>query len=112
MIYKIISTDEMDKLLDNCVGYLLGKFENKQAAKHLLDGVSYIYDKLETNPDIYRLSDDPFMKAMNYHEAKISGMDYIIIYKIVGDKVYVLGIFHTLEDYSEKMKVLWNKFIP
>ena len=110
MVYNIISTDEMDMLLDNCVKYLLGKFKSEQAAKHLLDGVSEIYDKLESNPNIYRLSEDPFMKAMDYHEAKIPEMDYMIIYKVVADNVYILGIYHTLENYASKMKILWSQF--
>lgn len=108
MVYKNISTDEMEMLLDNCVKHLLVKFKSEQAAEHLLDGVSEIYDKLESNPNIYRLSEDPYMKALNYHEAKVREMDYMIIYKVVDDKVYVLGIFHTLENYAGKMKILWS----
>ncbi len=110
MAYNIISTDEMDKLLDNCVRYLLSKFKSEQAARHLLDGVSEIYDKLENIPNIYKLSEDPFMKAMDYHEAKVPEMDYMIVYKVVGKNVYILGIFHCLEDYASKMKMLWGQF--
>ncbi len=106
MTYNIISTDEMDKLLDSCVRYLLGKFKNEQAAEHLLDGASEIYEKLERNPNLYRLSKDPLMRALDYHEAKVPGMDYMIIYKVVADNVYILGIFHTLENYVGKMKIL------
>lgn len=110
MAYNIITTDEMDLLLDKCVGYLLGKFKSQQAARHLLNGVSEIYDNLEDNPNLYRLSDDPFMKALDYHEAKVTEMDYVIIYKTVGANVYILGIFHTLENYEGKMKILWSQF--
>ena len=53
MVYNIISTDEMDMLLDNCVKYLLGKFKSEQAAEHLLDGVSEIYDKLEKSTNTF-----------------------------------------------------------
>ena len=105
MAYNIITTDEMDRLLENCVNYLLNKMQDDQAAKHLLDSVSEIYDRLENNPEIYRISDDLFMRKQGYHEAKIKGMEYLIVYKIVADTVYVLGIFHTLEDYVGKMKV-------
>lgn len=109
MAYNIVSTDEMNLLLDKCVRYLLGKFKSEQAAEHLLNGVAEVYDKLESNPNIFRLSEDPFMKAMDYHEAKISEMDYVIIYKVVAENVYVLGIFHTLENYASKMKIIWSQ---
>lgn len=105
MAYNIITTDEMDLLLDKCVAYLFKKFKNEQAASHLLSSMEIIYDNLETNPNIYRISNDPFMKSMGYHEAKIDDMDYMIIYKVVDNNVYILGIFHTLENYAEKMKV-------
>ena len=108
MTYNIISTDEMDKLLDNCVQYLLGKFKSKQAAKHLLDGVSELYEQLESNPNIYRYSSDPFMKALEYHEAKVPGMDYMVVYKVIADNVYILGIFHTLENYADKINFFWS----
>jgi hypothetical protein len=108
MAYNLISTDEMEDLLDEKVGYLLKKFKSEQAASHLLAGLDKIYSYLENNPFIYRESDDPFMKELHYHEAKISEMDYIVIYKIVGNTVYVLGIFNCLENYSEKMKKIWN----
>lgn len=112
MAYKIISTDEMDTLLDSCVRYLLNKFKNEQAAEHLLSGVSEIYDTLERNPNVYRVSQDPFMKALECHEAKVPEMDYMIVYKIVNQNVYIMGIFHTLENYADKMKVIWSKFNP
>ena len=112
MAYNIISTDEMGSLLDNCIQYLLYKLKSEQAANHLLSGVAEIYDQLESNPNIYRLSADPFMKALEYHEAKVNGMDYIIIYKIVDQNVYILGIFHTLENYAEHMKIIWSTFRP
>ena len=49
---------------------------------------------------------------MGYHEARIPGMEYVIVYKIAAENVYILGIFHTLENYAEKMKILWHHFTP
>lgn len=108
MAYNIIATEEMDILLDKCIKYLIYKFKNKQSAKHLLEGVSQIYDNLEINPYMYKISQDLFMKSFNYHEAKVPGMEYVIIYKIADENVYVLGIFHTLEKYEDKIRLLWR----
>jgi plasmid stabilization system protein ParE len=108
MVYKLIATDEMESLLDACVAYLLKKFQSSQAASHLLDGVDKIYRYLEENPYIYRESQDPYMNVFHYREAKVPEMDYIVIYKIVENYVYILGIFHSLERYSEKMDSIWG----
>ena len=108
MHYKLVVTNEMERLLDEHVGYLLKEFGSKQAASHLLDGVEEIYDFLEKNPKIYRESQDPFLAAFHYREAKVNGMDYIVVYKILEDMVYILGIFNCLENYSRKMQILWG----
>ncbi len=89
MAYSIIATNEMNMLLDNCVDYLLNKLNNQQAAEHLLAEVAEVYEQLEDNPYIYRMSQDSFMKSLNYHEAKIKGMDYVIIYKVVERNIYI-----------------------
>lgn len=108
MIYKLITTDEMNELLDKRIDYLIHVLNNKQAAEHLLSEIEKIYDNLEQNPWIYRESQDPFMRAFHYREAKISHMDYLIVYKIMEQNVYLLGIFHNLENYVETIRVIWN----
>lgn len=108
MAYNLIVTDEMDKLLENCVNYILRKFKNEQAASHLLDEVEKIYDEIEDNPGIYPVSDDPFLAALTYHEAVLHGMNYKIIYKYDDETVYILGIYHDLENYVDKIQQLWE----
>ena len=108
MIYKLITTDEMNELLDKRIDYLVNILNNKQAAEHLLSEIEKIYDNLEQNPWIYRESQDPYMQAFHYREAKIPHMDYLIVYKIIEQNVYLLGIFHNLENYAETIRVIWN----
>lgn len=108
MAYNLITTDEMNDLLDNCVDYLIHTLMNNEAAAHLLDSLAIIYQHLEDNPHIYQESQDPFMKTYHYHEVKIPKMDYIIVYKIEEKDVYILGIYHSLEDYCNKIKILWR----
>jgi plasmid stabilization system protein ParE len=104
MAYNLISTDEMEFLLDEKTGYLLKKFKSEQAASHLIDSLEEIYAQLEENPYIYRESDDSLMKELHYREAKLAGMDYIVVYKVVEKDVYLLGLFNCRENYSDMMK--------
>jgi plasmid stabilization system protein ParE len=103
MAYRVIITDRAEELLDQLVNYILLKFKNEQAAKHLLDDIEQLYDRLEDNP--YQFADcrDPFLKSKRYKEAIVKNMDYILIFRIDGDTVYVLGIFHQLENYKNKL---------
>ena len=50
MAYKLNVTEHADELLDNLVYHLVNRLKNKQAARHLLDSIDAIYDRLEVNP--------------------------------------------------------------
>jgi plasmid stabilization system protein ParE len=103
MAYKLMITDRAEELLDQLVSYILFKFKNETAVKHLLDGIEQVYQRLMDNPYQFADSRDAFLKRKGYKEAVVKDMDYILIFRIDGDVVYVLGIFHQLENYKDKL---------
>ena len=102
MAYNLIITDRADELIDERVNYLLNKFRNPQAA-HLLDGISSIYDRLEDNPYQFPDSKDSYLMRRGYKEALVPEMEYRMVFRIDGDDVYIVGLFHDLEDYIPKV---------
>lgn len=46
MEYKLIITERAEELLDGLVHHLLYQLKNEQAAKHLLDEIEKIYNRL------------------------------------------------------------------
>lgn len=103
MDYKLVISEYADELLDNLVYYLLYRLKNEQAAKHLLDGIESIYDRLETNPFQFPLSGDVYLANKGCHEAVVPQMDYIVIFDVREENVNVVGIFHQLENYQSKL---------
>ena len=103
MDYKLVISEHADKLLDNLVYYLLYHLKNEQAARHLLDGMEGIYDRLEINPFQFPLSRDTYLANKGYHEAIVPQMDYIVIFCVREDTVNVVGVFHQLENYQKKL---------
>lgn len=103
MDYKLVISEYADELLDNLVYYLLYRLKNEQAAKHLLDGIESIYDRLEANPFQFPLSGDVYLANKDYHEAVVPQMDYIVIFDVREENVNVAGIFHQLENYQSKL---------
>ncbi len=103
MAYKLIVTERAEELIDGCVNHLVNRLKNRQAAEHLLNEIQKIYDRFEENP--YQFTDcrDPFLKSKGYKKAIISGMDYIMIFRIEEQEVLVLGFFHQLENYKTKL---------
>ena len=105
MAYNLIVTDRADELIDYRVAYILNKLMNPTAAKHLLDGINEIYIRLVENPYQFSDSKDAYLRSRGYKEAHISDMQYKIIFRVDENKnyVYVVGLFHDLEDYGSKV---------
>ena len=103
MAYKLVISEHADELLDNLVYYLLYRLKNEQAAKHLLDGIDGIYDRLEINPFQFPLSRDAYLANKGYHEAVVPQMDYMVIFDLRENTVNVVGVFHQSENYQNKL---------
>lgn len=103
MGYKLVISEYADELLNNLIYYLIYRLKNEQAAKHLLDGIDSIYDRLETNPFQFPLSRDNYLANKEYHEAAVPQMDYVVIFDIKVEVVNVVGVFRQLENYQSKL---------
>lgn len=103
MGYKLVISEYADELLNNLIYYLIYRLKNEQAAKHLLDGIDSIYDRLETNPFQFPLSRDNYLANKEYHEAAVLQMDYVVIFDIRVEVVNVVGVFHQLGNYQSKL---------
>lgn len=103
MAYNLIVTERADELLDNMLHYLIYRLKNKQAAKHLLDEVERIYVRLEENPLQFPLCRDRYLAERGYYEAVTEQMNYVIIFSINANGVTIVGIFHQLENYYNKL---------
>ena len=103
MDYKLIITERAEELIDNLIYYLLFELKNEQAATHLLNELENVYDRLEYNPWQFPLSHDRHLAVKGYREAIIPKMNYTIVFDVIDNIVYIMGIFHQLEDYQSKL---------
>ena len=103
MAYKLIISEHADKLLDQLIFHLIYRLKNEQAAKHLLDEMDKVYDRLEENLRQFHLSGDRYLAKKGYREAVVSQMNYVVVFDINGDCVDILGVFHQLENYRGKL---------
>ena len=105
MGYKLEITQKASEHLDQLLSYLLDSLKSDQAAKHLLSGIEEIYDRLAEDPWKFPVCIDYVLRKREYRKAKIPGMAYLMIYRVNEDirTVYVMGIFHELENYGSKL---------
>ncbi len=104
MAYKIIITAHAAELIDNCVEYLKYNLSNNSAAIHLLDQLESIFNRAQDNPYQFPVSSNPVLAFHEYREAVTTGMRYRVIIKVDNEVVYIVGVFHELENYVVKIK--------
>ena len=103
MIYNLIITEKAEELLENIIDYLLNNLQNRSTAIHLLDNIEKIYGRIENNPYEFPYSQDNYLHFKKYRDAVIPNMKYLVVYKIENKNVYILGIFHDLENYKSQL---------
>lgn len=103
MAYNLSITEYSDEQLDNILYYLIYQFKNEQAAKHLLDEIERIYDRLEENPLQFPACKDAYLAKRGYREVVTGQMDYVIVFSVRMDVVNIVGIFHELENHQKKL---------
>ena len=104
MAYKLIITERADEQIDRLAAYLIRNLKNPDAAFHFLDELGTVYDRLEENPFQFSESKDEYLFLRGYREALFKEMNYRVVFRTDKRFVYVLGVFHTLEDYGKKVE--------
>lgn len=103
MAYNLIITKRAEELLDDLIYQLINRYKNEDAAKRLLNYIGCIHDRLIDNPYQFPLIRDRYLSMKGYRIAIIPKTKYILVFDIREDIVFVLGIFHQLENYWMKV---------
>ena len=106
MAYNLIITERADELIDRLIAYLVNNLKNQDAASHFLDELEAIYDRLQDNPYQFSESKDEYLFLRGYREALFLEMNYRVVFRTDEQSIYILGVFHTLEDYGRKVDLL------
>lgn len=104
MAYKLMITKRAEELLDDLFYYLIFQLKSPQGATHLFEGIEKVYIRLEENPYQFPESRGLYLKRLGYREAVLTDMKYVIVFRVEDYIVYVVGIFHQLEQYRRKIE--------
>lgn len=102
-MYRIQVTGQTQKQMEQIFSYIFEQLCNPAAAVNLLNEIEEKYRGLIENPLRYGLAEDPVLAAKRYR--KIPVHKYVILYRVdeTEKTVYIMGIFHKLENYRKKM---------
>ena len=101
--YNVFLSEEAERNLDHIVEYIALKLFNDIAAANVLKDALKTRDKLKTSAEIYKLCDDKILASKGYRKIVFEKHQYVMLYQIKGNNVFVNGIFHTLENYAIKL---------
>lgn len=84
--------------LDAALLYLKQSLFVPDAAERLLDAFAKFIDAVAEFPLMYPVSDEPRLSSRGYRKALLE--NYIALYEVSEQTVYVLHLFHQSQDYA------------
>ena len=103
MHYKLIISERAELHIDNILDYVVNTLKNPSAAKAILCDIEEAYNRLEYMAETFGYCNDNYLAYHGYRKTALSGHDYLILYRVKGNEVYISGVFHMREDYARKL---------
>lgn len=86
-----------DEIISIC-NYLENRLKSIQAKNNFLEKINKQTEILAELPELYGVSQRPEVKKFNGRVAPVN--NYVMIYIIEGNEVFVLHVFHSSQDYG------------
>lgn len=101
---RVVITKDAQQQFDKYLSYLAFKIKSKQATKNVLDDFKETKAKLALVAKGMKYVDNEYLRALGYKRINFMRHRYFMLFRVVGDVVYVDQIFHVLQDYENKMQ--------
>lgn len=102
--YKVTITPEALEDLNRYLSYILFVLKNEQAFDAVLDDYYETVEQLSSVAGSIHVSFKPELAERGLKEIHFLRHDYVMLYMVDGDEAVVVYIFHTLEDYQNKLR--------
>ncbi|MCM1091036.1 MAG: type II toxin-antitoxin system RelE/ParE family toxin [Butyrivibrio sp.] len=103
-IFEVILTDKAQTQVQNILDYIFYELENPQAAYNIEQDMRETINRLPHIAKSLKLCDDPKLRAQGYRTIHLKRHGYFMLYKIVDTYVYIIGVYHDLQDYENILK--------
>ena len=99
MEYNVVETAELKRNLNEALDYIELVLASPSGAESLARACISIIETLTTFPNAYPISNEPRLKRLGYRKALTA--NYIVLYKVAGDTVYLTNLLHQFQDYAK-----------
>ena len=98
MVLQVEVAELASDSLFEAANYIAVKFGEPRAALELLEKFDEFVDRVSDFPDIYPLCVDETLAGCGIRKALIK--NYVALYEILDEKIFVIGFFHQSQDYA------------
>lgn len=103
MVYKVLITPDAEEDIDRFIAYLINEKNSKQAARNVLEDFEATIQSLSIVAGSLKLCDNPRLSELGYRRINFLSHRYFMLYRIEKKTVIVDAVFHSLQDYENKM---------
>lgn len=103
MDFKVVVTDNALGQLENITDYIVYRLKNKQAANGVLEDFQKAIKELRYIAMSMQYCNDRYLAAKGYRKLALEKHNYVLLYQVHNDIVFVNGIFHMLENYRDRL---------
>ena len=100
MAYKVHLTKIAERQLDDIIFYTINVLKNIQAAINVWEDALQTIQNLEYSAGAFSLCQEDELSVHGYRRVHFKNHDYLMLYLIEGDTVYIDRIYHELQDYK------------
>ena len=98
--YKAFLTSAASKQLRGHIDYVHYHLRNPIAAQRVWEDANQTISALSTVAGSLKKCGHPVLAELGYRAIRYAKHDYVMLYRIVGNTVYVEGVFHQMQDYE------------
>lgn len=104
MAFKILLTPKAELQAQKILDYIFYDLENAQAAHSVEQDMRDTIERLSSVAGSLKLCDDPELRTLGYRTIHFKWHRYFLLYKIIDDQAYVIGVYHDMQDYENALK--------
>lgn len=104
LVYKVVVTTEAKEHLRRILSYIRFVLKNPEAAKNVRRDMDETKRKLTYLAKSLKLCEEPELAIHGYRVISFQKHDYVMLYRVDGNIVYVDGIYHELQNYRNLFK--------
>ncbi len=104
MEYEVLLTTQAKMDFRRIINYLLYELESEQAATNVVNDMENTLDRLSHIAGSLKFCEDSRLRALGYRTIHFRRHKYSMLYRIEGNRAYVDGIYHNLQDYENILR--------